>query len=236
MLAQLTEFESCQPPVGELLRESHHRITNHLALLVALIRAQNAAIKKGPVTLTRETASGVLIGISANVLAIAHLHRQFVKDPSSATVDLADLLIETCSEMRASLSLSNRVCFRHKLSTHCEITADEATSLGLLVSEVVTNAIKYAHPDRSPVEIDVSCRQTSEGHPAIDISDDGIGLPRDFDERRHGGTGFRIIRALAQKLQARLTVESGDMGLTFHLLLPARVDQLAVAPALSVVD
>ena len=230
MITELTKFESNQASSRDLLRESHHRITNHLALLVAMIRTQNAAIKKGPPTLTREDASGVLSEISANLVAMGHLHRQFVREPGSATVDLSDLLVESCSEMMAALSLGDRVLFRHEFTAPCEITADEASSLSLLLSEIVMNAIKYARPDGSRVEIDVSCRMTPEGYPAIEISDDGVGLPVGFDERSHGGAGFRIIRALAQKLQAKLSIESSFLGLSFRVLLPARVNRSSVAP------
>lgn len=227
MIAELTQFENNPSIPQEMLRESHHRITNHLALLVAMIRTQNAAIKKGPATLSREDASSVLNEISANVVAMAHLHRHFTGHPGSATVDMADLLIESCTEMMVSLSLGERACFRHKLATPCEITADEASSLSLLLSEIVMNSIKYARPDGSRVEIDVSCHLTAEGHPAVIISDNGVGLPAGFDERVHGGAGFRIIRALAHKLQGDLTLESSDLGLSFLLVLPARVSHAA---------
>jgi two-component sensor histidine kinase len=187
-----------------------------------MIRTQNAAIKSGPATLTRESAAGVLNEISANVVAMAHLHRQFVRQPDCATIGLADLLIESCSEMMTSLALKERVRFRHTLKSACEIDADEASSLMLLLSEVVMNAIKYAHPDGSLVEIDVSCLLTADGHPAIAISDNGVGLPAGVDDRHGGGAGFRIIRALAQKLHASLSIESSNLGVSFQLLLPAR--------------
>jgi two-component sensor histidine kinase len=127
--------------------------------------------------------------------------------------------------MRASLALKDRVCFRYILNAACKITADEATCLSLVLSEIVMNAIKYAHPDGPLVEINVSASVTGGGHPAVTISDNGKGLPADFDERRHGGAGFRIIRALAQKLQARLTIESSERGVSFQLLLPPRAPQ-----------
>jgi two-component sensor histidine kinase len=170
----------------------------------------------------------VLNEISANVVAMAHLHRHFVREPDSSTVDLGDLLIKGCSEMMESLVLKDRVRFRHALNAACDITADEASSLSLLLSEIVMNAIKYAHRDGSLVEIDVSSHLTKDGHPEVTISDDGEGLPAGFDERRHGGAGFRIIRALAQKLQASLTIETSDLGLTFHLVLPVRTTHVAL--------
>ena len=85
------------------------------------------------------------------------------------------------------------------------------------------------------VEIDVSSLRTAEGHPVVVISDNGKGLSLDFDERGHTGAGFQIIRALAQKLQANLTIESNEHGLTFHVLLPARVDWPEMAPPLQAV-
>lgn len=235
MIAQITQFEANQPSSRELLREAHHRITNHLALLVAMIRTQNAAIKKGPQTLTREAASDVLDEISASVVAMAHLNRQLVRHPGSATVELGSLLAESCSEMLVSLGLKGRVRFRHTLRSACEVTAEEAPSLNLLLSEIVMNAIKYARPTGRLVEIDVSSRRTAEGHPVVVISDNGKGLSLDFDERGHTGAGFQIIRALAQKLQANLTIESNEHGLTFHVLLPARVDWPEMAPPLQAV-
>lgn len=230
MLTEITQFEINQSFPRELLRESHHRMTNHLALLVAMIRTQNAEIKRGPATLTREDAASVLTEISANVVAMAHLHRHFVRHPGNATVDLANLLIESCSEMMASLSLGDRVCFRHKLTTHCEITADEASSINLLLSEIVMNAIKYARHDGSRVEIDVSCHLTADGCPVIDISDDGPGLPEGFDEQQNGGAGLRIIRTLVNKLRANLAIQSSSLGLCFCVHLPVRASAVPQAP------
>ena len=57
---------------------------------------------------------------------------------------------------------------------------------------------------------------------AIEIGDDGIGLPEGFEESRDGGAGFKIIRTLAQNIGAELKIQSDDLGLSFRITLPRR--------------
>jgi two-component sensor histidine kinase len=80
------------------------------------------------------------------------------------------------------------------------------------------NAVKHAHPTGIPVQITLVCDRNSQGNLAIEISDDGVGLPENFDVEKAGGVGFRLIRSLADRLRANLTVESDSLGLTFRLV------------------
>jgi two-component sensor histidine kinase len=121
----------------------------------------------------------------------------------------------------SSLGLSARARVVHRLDNDCAASPDQAQAIGLILSEVVMNAVKHAHPTGIPVQISISCRKLEGGALAIEIGDDGVGLPEGFDWKKGGGVGFLLIRSLAKKLGAELYVESDALGSIFMLTVPA---------------
>jgi two-component sensor histidine kinase len=135
-------------------------------------------------------------------------------------VNLGTTLHDTCSELFASLQCSDHLEFVRPAAINCVLPADKAILVTLFVREAVTNAIKYAHPTGIPGRITVACSQDSEGFIAIEVADDGVGLPEDFDPATDGATGFRVMRALSQRLEATLAFTSTCLGLHVALRLP----------------
>lgn len=211
---------------AELLSEADHRIANHLGTVMAMIRTQARAVRQGPVVVHRERVGRILDEALMKIVAISHLHRRLAVTTESGSVDLGDLLIEFVDEIVTSLGLANRLHVRHTIGGRCLVTKEQASKLILITSEVVMNAVKYAHPTDIPIEMTVSCRMTEDGRPMVEIADDGTGLPEGFDTERDGGFGFRLIRNLTKKIGASLRIESDALGLSFHLVLPS-----AAAPA-----
>jgi two-component sensor histidine kinase len=93
-------------------------------------------------------------------------------------------------------------------------------SITLILCEILTNAMKYAHPTGIPVKISMLCEASSKDVLEITVSDDGIGLPEDFDTAKDGGLGFQIMRALTTELGATLDIFSDSLGSTFRLSVP----------------
>jgi len=85
----------------------------------------------------------------------------------------------------------------------------------------VMNAVKYAHPTDLPTQITISCGRNAKGHMYLDVADDGVGLPENFDEKKDGGVGFKLIRGLTKQVGASLDVRSSSLGLLFRLTFPA---------------
>src|ERR1051325_1140341 len=221
-MAQVLELQDYRLTPADLLREGHHRIANQLAILAAMIQVQVASLRRGPGAVPKERALSLLEDTAARIAGMGHLQRRLIEMPRGGEVDLSRALIESCLELATSLSLGERVRFKHMLSSDCRIGANEAAVLHLLVGEIVMNAIKYAHPTGIPVEIGLSCATAQDGRLAIEIGDDGIGLPEGFEESRDGGAGFKIIRTLAENIGADLKIQSDDLGLRFRILLPGR--------------
>lgn len=106
------------------------------------------------------------------------------------------------------------------------LSADHAIPLGLLINELVTNAVKYAYPEGSG-EIEVSAREV-DGHLRIEVSDDGAGLPEGFDiDQPRTSLGFKVVTGMVKQLQGHLTLAKDRKGARFLLDLPilSRLDE-----------
>ena len=115
---------------------------------------------------------------------------------------LVELLDETCAGFLSTVDYSGSLI--RLPSDDCAVTSDEAAMIGLIVGEAVGNAIKYSHPTGVAGKITVQCRHQDKGGIAIDVIDDGVGLPENFDPELDGNVGFRMMRALSERLEAAL--------------------------------
>ncbi len=216
-------------PGIDMLREANHRISNHLTLLVGMVQTQASAVARGPETLSRDTAQAMLRETAGKIVSVGHLHRRLAEQPHKDDVNLCDYLVEACATLVSSLSLGGRVSLVQRLTANCHVTPEQAQQIGLMVSEIVMNAVKHAHPTGIPVQIALACRREDDGRLTIEIGDDGVGLPEGADTSAKGGVGFRLIRSLAQALKAELRIESDALGLTFLITLPAAVKAVGIA-------
>ena len=92
--------------------------------------------------------------------------------------------------------------------------------LTLIFCEILTNALKYAHPAGAPARMTLVCESHPDSTLVVSVSDDGVGLPEGFNPMKDGGIGFQIIRALTSEIGAMLDVRSDDLGVTFNIVVP----------------
>ena len=95
-----------------------------------------------------------------------------------------------------------------RFTSGCRLRPDQILPLALIVSEAVTNAIKYAHPAGTPVTLKIRCHRDETGALVIAVEDDGGGLPEGLDPAVDGGLGFQAMRMLARQIEAELSFES----------------------------
>jgi two-component sensor histidine kinase len=203
-----------------MIREANHRVANHLTLLASLVQVQATHVAKGPSHFAREEVRGMLQDVAGKVISVGHLHRKLADEAHNDELELGGYLIESSQALIKSLSLEGRVGVVHRLGSSCLVKAEQAQPTALIVSEIMMNAIKYAHPTGLPVEISIRCDRDSSGQMVVEVDDDGVGLPEGFDPKTDGGVGFRLIRMLASSLGAALHVESDSLGTRFRLTLP----------------
>lgn len=192
-----------------LTREMSHRVKNSLSSVVGLLRVQGRASESLDVKNALENAA-------MRVASIAEVHDHLWRGSKVGFVDLAEFVGHLCKTLQNSAP-------EHTLQCHSDrvvISADKAIPLGLLVNELVTNAIKYAYID-GPGVIRVDAREI-DGHLLVEISDEGLGLPEGFDigEPRNS-LGFRIISGLVKQLMGELKISQNiPRGALFTIKFP----------------
>lgn len=202
--------------------EADHRIANNLNLIISLLRLRSRTVAKGHGKMDRAEVGLMLEEIAARVETVAKLHRMLSQTSRHAQVAVGGYLRELCCSLTSSLAPETRVDFSHQVEDVCTLAPDQVLALGMLVSEVVTNSVKYAHPAEGvPVKIDISCRQNDTGGLVIEIADDGVGLPENFNPLSDGGLGLRMVRSLAAQLGGIVAFNSDDLGTQVRLELPA---------------
>lgn len=194
-----------------LTREAHHRVKNSLALAVSLLSVQSHKV-------TDEVAREQVLSAQHRVMAIARLHDRLHRSDDLEQVEIGLLLRELCSDLEAAVAIeAGRYCILTDVSAEVALPIDQALPLAIIVSELVTNALRHARPDGTPVEVVVGCHRTETGGLRISVADDGAGLPPDFDPARDGGLGLTILVRLCEQLSARLEIPRTGRGAEFVL-------------------
>jgi two-component sensor histidine kinase len=192
-----------------LTREMSHRVKNSLTSVVALLRVQARSAQSQDVKDALEDAS-------SRVATIAQVHDLLWRGAKVGFVELADFMSELCKKL-------NSTAQGHALEFSADamsLSADRAVPLGLLINELVTNAVKYAYPGSHGV-IKVSAHEIDR-HLQVEVSDQGVGLPQDFDlDQPRTSLGFKVITGLVRQLQGQLTINANrPSGARFLVDLP----------------
>jgi two-component sensor histidine kinase len=202
------------------LSEADHRIANNLASLNSVIRLQRNAISKSGKTFTTDQVCALLDEIGARIRVIAKLHKSLALPFNGGNgVNLGDFLKEI-SEMIGALGPEEKMRLTVNNSTDACIDPRHALHAGLITAELVTNATKYAHPAGLPVKVHVQCETEDDGSFTVEVTDDGVGFPENFDPSTDGGLGFQLMRALANGLHAELQFQHDSLGVCARLIKP----------------
>lgn len=207
-------------------READHRIANNLGLIISLLRLRARAVSQQPGPMDRAEVGSILEDIAARVETVAQLNRMLSHSYRNARVDIGNYLRELSLSLTHALAGPRQVEIALPQAETCLVPPDQVLTLGLLVSELVSNSVKYAHPAGLPVKIDISCAQNA-GRLLIDVTDDGVGLPEGFNPQVDGGLGLRLVRSMAAQLNATILFDSGDLGTRVTLVLPVPSEEAA---------
>lgn len=212
-----TETLDSEPPASNVLvAEAHHRISNSLQLIASLLRLQGSQLARGE-ALTPRDAQVLLDDAAARVGTVALLHRLLSRREDDERVAVAGYLGEVCASLAAALSFDGELDMSGLQADSMSIEAERAVPLGTIVSELIINSIKYAHPAGVAGRIAIRGSRVPGGVYRIEIADDGIGLPEGLDPDSSGGLGFQVVRALCSQLDARVRFDSHGLGLSVYL-------------------
>ena len=188
-----------------LVLEIHHRVKNNLQVVASLLNLQASRIRVPEARAEFQAARD-------RVRALATLHRHLYADGELHTIDMRSFLKELCGQLFSAMG--EKEDGRIHLSIEApelRMSSDQAVPLALIVTEAVTNSVKYAFPNGRCGAVSVSLTE-HDGCLDLVISDNGIGIPAGKSETESGtrdGIGLQLIRGFARQLGATLDVEQG---------------------------
>ena len=204
-----------------LIKEIHHRVKNNLQIIASLLNLQANRIRQ-------PEAKAEFASARDRVRALATLHRYLYSEGELQTLNMRSFLQELCSQLFQAIGeKQGRRIQLHIEADEIELDTDQAVPLSLVVTEAVSNAVKYAFPGGRSGHVHVILSDLGEGMGRLVIQDDGVGIPAGRAETETGirdGLGIQLIRGFARQLAAEFDVHEGD-GTRYTLTFPLHPQQ-----------
>ncbi|HRH38636.1 MAG TPA: PAS domain S-box protein, partial [Flavobacteriales bacterium] len=198
-----------------LLKEVHHRVKNNLQVINSIMKLQSARVENDPQLIE------ILHHSQDRVRSMALIHESLYQTKEFSYIDLGNYVDGLARNLVMSYSVNARVRLDLDLGEEqVLLVLDQASPCGLILNELISNALKHAFPgDRSgTVRVSMGLH---EGRVRIGVADDGAGLPPDFDEERHGNLGLELVRMLVGQLDG--SIERIDRGGVAYFLTFDRI-------------
>lgn len=196
-----------------LLAEVNHRVANSLAMIASLATLQSNVVEN-------DAAKIALAEMRARILAVAGIHRRLYTSSDIYSVDLAAYLKNLGVDLLAAVGEGKRTHVLTVTADESVVTStDRAVSIAMIVTELVTNALKYAYAEGETGEIRIILQPKFENRALIRVEDDGIGWTGSGD-KRGTGLGTRIMQTMTKSLHADLAYGDGDGGTIVTLSFP----------------
>jgi two-component sensor histidine kinase len=212
-------FEALAAERALLMREVNHRVGNSLQMIASMLTLHSNAADNPEVSEALTDATG-------RVLAVAQVHRRLYTSDDVQSVAVDQYLEALIEDLRRS-SETNELAQLTLASEPVAVEPDRAVAVGVIVNELVTNALKYAYPGgKGPIRVDI--RGTGNGRAALSVEDDGIGItPR--AKPKSTGLGQRIVRAMGEKLGAKIEIDRAHKGTRVVVSFDVRKQPAAAA-------
>ncbi len=174
-----------------LLREIHHRVKNNMAVIISLLGLQSTYISD-------EGVRNALEDSRSRIKSMALIHEALYRSESLAKIslkeyaaNLVNTLIKTVEGICGSIQTSIE-------SEDIHLTIDQAVPFGLVLNELITNALKYAFPDCKKGEIKIKAVINPNKEIELTVRDNGVGMPANFDYQHADSLGMKIISLLVE--------------------------------------
>jgi two-component sensor histidine kinase len=194
-----------------LLAEVNHRVANSLMMVASLVRLQSNAVQN-------QAAKDALAETEARIYAISDVHKRLYSSGDVRLVALDEYLSGLLNQLQSSMQSEGHGA---SLDYHLEplkLATDSSINLGVVVTEWVTNAFKYAYPDRRG-EVRVNLKRLPDGRGELLVEDDGIG--RSGDGLAKGtGLGTRLVKAMAGNVGGEIQYFGRQPGTAARLTFP----------------
>ncbi len=185
-----------------LLKEIHHRVKNNLQIISSLLSLQSQYIDDPNVN------SAIQEGRN-RVKSMSLIHQNLYQKDNLAGVQVREYMLKLFQNLFDSYNIApNRISLKTDID-QIDLDIDTIIPLGLVINELLTNALKYAFPDKREGEINLTIKE-EENQLLVEVKDDGVGMENPEEMSSSQSFGFELIEAFQQKLNADLEIESSN--------------------------
>lgn len=196
-----------------LLREIHHRVKNNLNIISSLLNLQALSLR------TPDDAMEAFRISRNRVMSLALVHEELYRSQDYSRVDMDKYIGTVTSSLLKALGPGGRVRAEAE-ANGIELNIDLAIPCGLILNELITNAVKHAFPDERKGCIRVTLKKTGDHEIELSVADDGVGIPRPEGVSGHGGLGLDLVELLVQQLRGSMMVETKN-GAAYRIRFPS---------------
>jgi len=182
-----------------LLNEIHHRVKNNMQIISSLLSLQKRFVDD-------EDAVNILKESQNRVKSMAIIHEKLYQSSDITRINFADYLRSLVADLFYSYYIDNHQIRPFMEIDDIKLNIETAVPLGLIISEIVSNSLKYAFPDGRTGEVYLSLRTLDNGYEMI-IGDDGIGFPADIEFRKTESLGMQLVNSLIKQLDGDIELD-----------------------------
>lgn len=177
-----------------LLKEIHHRVKNNLEIVSSLLLLQSAKLDD-------EAAIDAMQESQNRVQSMSMIHQRLYLGDNLASIEMRDYFITLGNHVLDSFGAQKRVILKCAMD-RLDLDVDTAVPLGLIVNELLTNAMKYAFPDNQDGEVNISLLSKASGAMELKVTDNGVG--KNGDLAKGSGFGTQLINLLVKQIDGKL--------------------------------
>jgi PAS domain S-box-containing protein len=186
-----------------LLQEIHHRVKNNMMVISSLLKLQMN-------NMDDKIAREALQDSQNRVQSMAMVHETLYRSDTLSAIDLKSYLTELGKNIVQNYSIGNKVQFKVE-AENIMVSVRQASPVGLIVNELMANSLKYAFTDDRDGEILLELKLNKEYRIELSLSDNGIGIPEEFDLETAGSLGLKLVKMLIEnQLDGSIDMESNN--------------------------
>ena len=183
-----------------LIQEIHHRVKNNMQIISSLLNLQSRYVED-------EEAVDLLKESQNRVKSMAMIHEKLYQSADLTQINFVDYIQSLVSNLLYSYNIKSDHIKPILEVDDVNLNIETAVPCGLIISELVSNSLKYAFPDGMKGEIFVSLKVVDEWY-ELTIRDNGIGLPDEFDLEKIDSLGLLLVTSLTEQIDGKITIKS----------------------------